>query len=378
MESGPRDPLDGLWLAVLLIAVPLVVWGIWSDHIVTGVFHLKLAELELLAALGDETVATAELAGALHGALTAPEKITWDAFWFALDAVGVNLRGPLAVALLGLGLWLLAGHPAGRFRRRFDLWRLAEALRETWPFALHALRRGQLALPLDHPVWGMARSGPAFLRHNDLVEPTVAGGWTLREVAAEDALAAQLGAPWVAKPLPLHVHALAGVFALRIASFMVVADAEADRLKQRTFDQLRDLALAAANHRAGGYLPPMAAYRRVIEVTAPFLEASTIQPLVAQHAYTATVLLRLLAEARRGGVLPPALFSWLKGVDRPLWYALTSLGRRVPFVEALGAMAHYQAERAVGAALYAPTVGAALEGLRRELGHFPPDPAILH
>ncbi|HRY15614.1 MAG TPA: hypothetical protein P5330_07050, partial [Candidatus Competibacteraceae bacterium] len=127
----------------------------------------------------------------------------------------------------------------------------------------------------------------------------------------------------------------------------------------------------------GGYLPPMAAYRRVIEATAPFLEASTIQPLVAQHAYTATVLLRLLAEARRGGVLPPALFSWLKGVDRPLWYALTSLGRRVPFVEALGAMAHYQAERTVGAALYAPTVGAALEGLQRELSHFPPDPATL-
>lgn len=376
MDGGPRDPLDGLWIAVLLMVAPLVAWGAWSDRIVTWVFHLKLAELKLLDALGGGTAAHPPLADALRGALTAPEQITWDAFRFGLEAVGADLRGPVAAALLGLGVWLLVRHPAGRFRRRFDLWRLAEAMQKSWPFALHALRRGQLTLPLDHPVWGMALSGTAFLRHYDLVEPTDAGDWTLREASAEDVFAAQLGAPWTAEPLPLHVCALAGLFALRISSFTVAADAEADRLKHRTFDLLRQLALAAAHHKAGGYLPPTTAYTRVIEATAPFLKVQAIERMVAQQAYTSTVLLRLLAEARRGGVLPPALFNWLKGVDRPLWYALASLGRRVPFVEALGAIAHYQAERDVGAALYIPTVNAAIAGLRRELRHLPPDPSV--
>jgi hypothetical protein len=57
------------------------------------------------------------------------------------------------------------------------------------------------------------------------------------------------------------------------------------------------------------------------------------------------------------------LFTWLKGVDRPLWYALTSLGRRAPFVEGLGASAHYAAERRLGRALQSPAVAGAVEAL---------------
>jgi hypothetical protein len=221
----------------------------------------------------------------------------------------------------------------------------------------------------------MALSGAAFLRRHDLVEKTGAGGWTLREARAEEVLAAQLGPPWAAgAALPSHVRALAGLFALRVVSFTTEDDGEADRLKNRAFARLRALARSAADHRAGGYLPTAAAYERTIQDTAPFLNAAPIRALVARHAYSHTVLLRLLAEARLGGVLPPALFNWLKGVDRPLWYTLSALGRRVPFVEALGAVAHYQAELEAGVALYPPAVEAAVEGLRLEVRRVP-DPA---
>ncbi len=374
VDSGPRNPLDDLWLAVLLLAAPFVAWWAWSDHFVSWAFQLKLAELRLLHTLGLGSADTLELTGALQGALTAPERIDFATFQFGLDAAGACLRGPVAAALAVLGVWLLAGHPAGRFRRRFDLQRLAEAMREAWPFALHALRRGHLALPLDHAVWGMAASGAVFLKRHDLVERT-AVGWTLREARAEQVLAAQLGAPWAVGSPPPHVRALAGLFALRIAGFEAPSDAEAERLKNRAFELLRQLARSAAAHKAGGYLPTAAVYTRVIAKTAPFLNAGTVQALVAHHVYTQTVLLRLLAEARRCGALPPALFSWLKGVDRPLWYALSSLGRRVPFVETLGAVAHYQAELAAGRALYPPAVEAAVEGLWLEVRRLPPPPA---
>ena len=67
--------------------------------------------------------------------------------------------------------------------------------------------------------------------------------------------------------------------------------------------------------------------------------------------------------------------NWLKGMDRPLWYALSSLGRRLPFVEAAGAIAHYHAERAAGFARPAPAVDRALDGLWREvLMLAPPEP----
>ena len=371
MEHGPRDPMDGLWMGILAILAPVVAWWLWSEAFVIGAFRLKLAELALLQRLGVHDAATATLATALRGALTAPDRIGFDAFYFGLERVGLVLRGPLAVGLTGLGAWLLVGHPAGRFRRHFDLRRLAEAMKDPWPFALHALRRGHLDLPLDHPTWGMALSSEAVLRHHDLLEAT-ATGWTLREARAEAVFAAQRGPPW--REAPLHARALAGLLALRVLA-LSAPTAEADRLKRRALELLGTLARAAADHKAGDYLPPAAVFTPIQRETEPVLQSEALAPLLAGHAYTATVLLRLLAEAREGGVLPPALFTWLKGVDRPLWYALNSLGRRMPFVEAAGALAHYRAERAAGFAMPAPRIDAAMDGLWREvLTLAPPDP----
>lgn len=374
MEGGARDPYDVFWTFGLMIAAPFMAWWVWSDVGVFWAFRVKLGELWLIETLGLGSAWTAELAGALRGALTAPEKISFETFLFGLEAVGEYLRGPVALALIVLGGWLIMAHPAERFRRRFDLRQLAEAMGAQWPFALHALRRGNLGLSLDHPRWGMALSGPAFLRRHALWVKTDTGDCLLREAEARQVLAEQLGPPWSTVPLSLHVRALAGLFALRATSFVTASDQEAHRLKNRTFALLRDLALAAANHKKGDYLPPPAAYEQVIQETAPFLNADSIQTLIAHHAYTATVLLRLLAEARRSGVLPGSLFNWLKGVDRPLWYALCSLGRRTPFAEALGTVAHYQAERQMDAPLFAPAVSTALEGLRLDLRNIPPEP----
>lgn len=369
MEQGSRDPMDGLWIGILVILAPVAAWWWWSDAFVIGVFRLKLAELALLQWLGVHDAATVELAAALRGALTAPDRIRFDAFFFGLEQVGLLLRVPLAVGLAGLGVWLLLGHPAGRFRRHFDLRGLAEAMQEHWPFALHALRRGNLKIPLDHPIWGMALSSEAFLRHHDLLEATETS-WNVREVRAKAVLAAQLGPLW--KEAPLHAHALASILALRVLA-LSAPTAEADQLKRRAQALWGTLARAAANHKTGDYLPPAAVFHQIQRETEALLEAETVAPLLVSHAYTATVLLRLLAEAREGGVLPPALFSWLKGVDRPLWYALNSLGRRMPFVEAAGAIAHYHAERAAGCALPTPHIGGAMDGLWRDvLSYAPP------
>lgn len=368
MNGGPRHSSDDFWMIVAATVAPLLAWWVWSDQIVAGLFRLKLAELRGLHALGFGTAASAELTVALRGALTAPDQISFDTFLFGLEAVGIYLRGPVAVALAGLGGWLLLFHPAGRFRRRFDLAGLAEAMREQWPYALHALRRNNRNLPLDHPVWGMALSPADFLRRHHLVERAEEGGG-LREARAEAVLAAQLGAPWA--EAPPHARALAGVFALRIAAAEALTDAAAEPPMRLASETLRRLALAAAANKSGDYLPPAARYAEVIAATAAVLRSEAIRRRLAGHAYTQTALLRLLEDARQGGVLPSALFSWLKGADRPLWYALSSLGRRAPFVEAVGATSHFEAERRAGCALHPPAVEAAVDGLRREAARMP-------
>jgi intracellular multiplication protein IcmP len=65
-----------------------------------------------------------------------------------------------------------------------------------------------------------------------------------------------------------------------------------------------------------------------------------------QHAWVTTALLRALLTARdEGGVMAPAQFVWLRGHNRTQWYPLNNLGRQSHHMEAIGAMAHFKAEK---------------------------------
>ena len=77
----------------------------------------------------------------------------------------------------------------------------------------------------------------------------------------------------------------------------------------------------------------------------------------------------------RSGVLAPAQFAWLKLVDRPLWYALQSLGFETegtgrylhpnPRVEAVGARDHWAVERSADIPIPEPSFDRALVALQR-------------
>jgi hypothetical protein len=99
--------------------------------------------------------------------------------------------------------------------------------------------------------------------------------------------------------------------------------------------------------------------------------------VAARHAYPATRALALLAYARTKTVLPCADFLWLKAVDRPLWYALNNLGRRAYHVEGAAAISHYLSERAARAAVSAPQVAAAADGILLYLDEMGADPDVV-
>src|SRR5260363_436592 len=73
--------------------------------------------------------------------------------------------------------------------------------------------------------------------------------------------------------------------------------------------------------------------------------AKTAPLWLTQHPYPRTLLMALLIEARTLGVLPSSHFIWLKPLDRALWYALNTAGRKVPFIESAGVFNQMQAER---------------------------------
>ncbi len=90
------------------------------------------------------------------------------------------------------------------------------------------------------------------------------------------------------------------------------------------------------------------------------------------HGFVLTGLMSLLEEARQGGVvLIHSLRRKLKLEDRTMWYALSSVGRRVAFAEGAGPFAHWLVERSIGVHLPSPMtvpeVGRAVRALREQI-----------
>jgi intracellular multiplication protein IcmP len=111
--------------------------------------------------------------------------------------------------------------------------------------------------------------------------------------------------------------------------------------------------------------------------------------IAGRHAYATTALMSILNIARcEAGVLAPAQFAWLKLVDRPLWYALHSLGYEPegtgrylhpnPRVEAAGARDHWAAERASAVRSRSPAWDRSVEVLWRVAGPHPGGSALSH
>jgi intracellular multiplication protein IcmP len=160
-------------------------------------------------------------------------------------------------------------------------------------------------------------------------------------------------------PLPESVALLALAFALRVSGrrnaggFLISGLREAHDLPTV---HARDAALSRLR----------LSIRERLDREGPLARAYT--GVLARHGMLESLMLGLLAEARRrGGVLASGEFTWLKGVDRPLWYALNNLGRRGFHVEGLAAMAHYRGELVAGQAGAEPRVGAAVETLLETL-----------
>jgi hypothetical protein len=85
---------------------------------------------------------------------------------------------------------------------------------------------------------------------------------------------------------------------------------------------------------------------------------------VSKHAYTSTALMSLLEAAREGATLAPSGLRWLKSRNRPLWYAMNCVGKKVAYPEAAGTFAHWLLEKEAKLAIPHPEVTEAIEALR--------------
>ena len=134
----------------------------------------------------------------------------------------------------------------------------------------------------------------------------------------------------------------------------------------------KDKKLRAAMQEADG--AKKVAKGLVVEKTfEPAIQQMQAERELAKHGFVRPGLMTLLREARKTGVVPTFAFRSLKARDRTLWYCLHCVGRRVAFVEAAGAFAHWQMESVVGVRIDVPEVTAAVHSLQEAIGEGHPE-----
>lgn len=85
--------------------------------------------------------------------------------------------------------------------------------------------------------------------------------------------------------------------------------------------------------------------------------------MTGDHGTPATMVLGALERVRIQTRCPSSAMTWLKQVDRSLWYAVSNLGRSAYHVEGIAAIAHYHVEIAEGCRSAKPRVEAAMQSL---------------
>lgn len=251
------------------------------------------------------------------------------------------LRVVFAAFMSIFGLWALMWGPGTQYRRKFDLSGLIGAQAENFPIIAPFVkfnpqdqpqRAPGAPVPAELPPFAEALGPEEWIAYNQIPVPD----GNLNEQAAFVAFSRQLGPPWRgAQKMPPHKQVLLAAFCLK-----------ASRKRRDADDLLGRLAKCWSIEDGLSLKKDKSILRDAQKIMADKKLSEKVLKNCGQHGFENTAMLRGLATAREeGGVLAPAQFVWLRAFDRVLWYPLNNLGRQSYHMEALGALAHYKAER---------------------------------
>ena len=366
------DDTMGFNLIVLAIGIGLGSFLLWTNFhttisgIVMEVMHREIEVLSYFTnrfALADRQMAAAD-----------PSSVTLRDLYGILHAVGHYVKIPAVALTAVLAVLCMVRAAPSRFRRNLDLDGLLREQVRYFP-AAHAFMRRRLSL--TPPAEAMPRPADYALTPEEWIDRFAAGrDGNFDEGRAIAALTCQLGLRWqgVDAAAPV-VRVLFAAFALHMVERRDDAIAFLGEISQSLDATTGEEPTGPAAH----LRLPEAAVRQADALLADRSMFSAAEQVAARHAYTAPALMTVLNTARlRAGVLAPAQFAWLKLVDRPLWYALQSLGFESEGigrylhpnarVEAAGARDHWASERAAGQPITWPCVERALHSLRQLRG----------
>jgi intracellular multiplication protein IcmP len=368
-SSWPSSDDTALFnLIVILLGVGVGAYLLWMNYhaqISSGVMAFVHQEIGWLGQitnrfrLADQQMMNSD-----------PSGVTLADLYGILHATGAYVRIPAAAFIAILGIFCSVFAAPSRFRRAFDVEGLLREQALRFPAARAFVRRKLGLVRLDEKA---PRPADYALTAGEWLDRFVCKtGEPFDDGRAFDALAVQLGPTWKgsASGTPI-VRVLFAAFALH----MVERRDDAVAMLGEIATALDAGRKEGASGPSGDLVVPSATLRRVEELLRDTRWYEEAERIAGRHAFTMPALMAVLNHARlRAGVLAPAQFAWVKLIDRPLWYALHSLGFESEGlgryahpnarVEAAGARDHWATERAAGRPIPWPSIARAIDALK--------------
>ncbi|WP_119342945.1 type IVB secretion system coupling complex protein DotM/IcmP [Facilibium subflavum] len=341
MAQTPQ-PSDGSEITVFyaIAVVILVLWLIYfllKPEILTVLFYLKFYELKVIAYFIPKYKLLSNWLVS-----TSLNNVDLGDVYYLCKEVGKVLRYPFIAISIILAFLLYRFHPQSYYQNIYNMKTLAKFTGDYNPMASYVINKNLCKLDLTEGSWSMGITPLEFAKKHDLLDHQ----GNLNKDKSYHVFLSQLGKKW------------SGLKKLNFCYCTVIAACSAyiagDRVQAENF--VKDIAIKLKS----GMALSKSQKNNVIQSIKTFINRyykhDKVQETIKQHAYVNTVVAALLIEARKNGIVPPALFIWIKPLDRTLWYIINNIGRKSVFIEAAAPIMHLNNEKRVGVSIHYPTI----------------------
>lgn len=354
MADGKADGMSenfvgwAMILAVLAVCL-YIVYSIWTPEVLNFVRWIRYAEIWLVSLVTPDSYTVNLPSGVpinikewLESTAAIPtDKLDFSLIMAMSAAALLPLKWGIIAVLLLMAAWSYFKGPGTHYIEIFNLDSFIKFQAKAFPIIAPFVkfnpsnqppRAPGSPVPAELPLFAEALGPEEWLAYNQIPIPD----GVIDEESVFKHFAKQLGPRWQgAKKLAPHKQILLAVFCLKASR------------KRKQADKMLDRIALCWSHDKGLQLNKD---KKLLKEAKSILRNKELAHLVLkhcnQHAWQTTALLRGLLTAREeGGVLAPSQFVWLRGYDRTLWYPLNNLGRQSNHMEAVGAVAHYRAEK---------------------------------
>ena len=367
-EEGNTNHSSVIGWGLICLLIAVILWLIWyfnADVISNTVRWIRYVEMWVISPFVDDTY-TVMMNGkpvpweaGFNYTPQYPPQQTPQLLSLFSALTQQPLRIPFTIILSFFGLYAYLKGPGTHYRKTLNIDTLIARQAKNFPIIAPfekfnpsdlPTRPPGTPVPAELPLFAEALGPEEWLAYNNIPIPD----GQLDRKKCESAFMKQLGGRWMgAAKLKPHEQILLAAFCLKAERKRDASDKLLGRIAQCwTID--KGLQFSKDRHLKRDAIKIL----RNRNLAAGTLEQANF------HAFKTPALLRALQYAREeGGVLAPAQFVWLRAYDRNLWYPLNNLGRQSLHPEAMGAMAHFKAERMTKRPIPVPKVGDAVESM---------------